>query len=140
MRARPVAMAPVRDHRRAIATLLLVLYLPACTSWQVAKASPEQLFEDDPPEKVMVTQTDGSRVELMSPEVRADSLVGTMKGDTVTVAIALSQVQKLEVRESDSLKGLGLTIGILAGVVGLFALLAEGLKDMPIEVNFPMSG
>ena len=140
MRVRPMAMAPIRDHRRTIAVVLLLLYLPACTSWQVGKTSPEQLFEDDPPEKVRVTQTDGSRVELMSPEVRADSLVGTMKGDTVTVAIALSQVQTLEVRESDSLKGLGLTIGILAVVVGLFALMAEGLKDMPIEVNFPMSG
>jgi hypothetical protein len=109
-------MAPVRDHRRPIAALLLLLYLPACTSWQVAKTSPEQLFEDDPPEKVRVTHTDGSRVELMSPEVRADSLMGTVKGGD-TVSIALSKVQKVEVRESDSLKGLALTVGVLGLLV-----------------------
>ena len=135
MRARPLAMAPVKDHRRAIATLLLVLYLPACTSWQVGKTSPEQLFEDDPPEKVRVTQTDGSRVELLAPMITADTLRGSVKGDSVSVAIPLSNVQTVEVRESDSLKGLALTVGIVGLVVGLFALMFSG--DLPIEVDVP---
>ncbi len=126
MRARPLVMAPFRTYRRAIAALLLLLYLPACTSWQVGKTSPEQLFEDDPPDKVRVTLTDDSRVELRAPEIRANSLVGTVKGGD-TVSIALSEVQKVEVRESDSLKGFGLTLGIIAVVVGFVALIERPL-------------
>ncbi len=129
MRARPVAMAPVRDHRRAIATLLLLLYLPACTSWQVGKTSPEQLFEDDPPEKVRVTQTDGSLIELMSPEVRADSLVGTVKGDTVS--IALSEVQKVEVRRPDSTRTGILVAGIMVWTVVSVVLFVSAMEDFP---------
>jgi hypothetical protein len=115
MRARPLAMAPIRAHRRALAALLLVLYLPACTSWQVGKTSPDQLFEDDPPEKVRVTQTDGSRVELLAPMITPDTLWGTVKGGD-TVSIALSQVQKVEVRHFDGLKSLAVIFGILIGV------------------------
>ena len=103
MRVRPIAMAPIREHRRTVAALLLFLYLPACTSWQVGKPSPEEFLENEQPEKVRVTQTDGSRFELMSPAVRADSLVGRVNGGT-SVSIALSEVQKIEVSESDSAK------------------------------------
>ena len=118
MRARPLAMAPIRDHRRIIAVLLLLLYLPACTSWQVGTTSPEQLFEDDPPDKCRITLTDGSEVELMSPVIRADSLVGTPKGDSVRVAIPLSEVLLVEVRKPNN-KGLiiAVSIVVLVGVV-----------------------
>ena len=68
-----------------------------------------------------MTQTDGSKVELMSPEVRADSLVGTAKEDTVrVVSIPLSGIQFVEVKKEAGIKSfllvLGLTMGVLAGV------------------------
>jgi len=91
-------------------------------------------MRNEQPDKVRLTQTDGSRVELMAPEVRVDTVVGTVtSGDTVS--IALSRVQKVEVRESDSLKGLGLFLGIVAVVAGLAVLMASGMDDMPIGVG-----
>ena len=98
-------MAPTRTNRRPIAALLLLLYLPACTSWQVGRPTPEEFLENEQPDEVRVTQTDGSRVELMSPEVRADSLVGTPKGGTVhVVSIPLSEIQFVEVKKGAAFK------------------------------------
>ena len=113
---------PIREHRRTIAALLLLPYLPACTSWQVVQPSPEPLFADEQPEKVRVTQTDGSRVELMWPEVRADSLVGTMKGGG-WVAIPLSEVLLVEVGKPNN-KGLVIAVGIVV-VVGVVVYVVE---------------
>ena len=70
----------------------------------------------------------------MAPEVRTDSLMGTAKGGD-TVGIAFSEIQKVEARESDSLKSLGLFLAILAVVAGLGALMASGMDDMPIGVG-----
>ena len=130
MRVRPMAMAPIREHRRTIAALLLLLYLPACTSWQVGKPSPEEFLENEHPEKVRVTQTDGSRVELMSPAVRADSLVGRVNGGT-SVSIALSEVQKVEVRESDSTKTGLLAAGVLIWTMVSVVLFFSAMEDFP---------
>ena len=129
MRVRPMAMAPIRDHRRTIAVVLLLLYLPACTSWQVGKPSPEEFLENEQPEKVRVTQTNGSRVELVAPKVRADSLVGTVKGDTVS--IALSEVQKVEVKEADSTRTGILVAGIMAWTVVSVVLFVSAMEDFP---------
>ncbi len=130
MRVRSFVIAPMRARRRAIASLLLFLYLPACTSWQVGKPTPQKFLENEQPEKVRVTQTDGSRVELMSPEVRTDSLVGTVKvpsssRGTVrtigytdsTISIPLSEVQSVEVKKADGTK-----TGILVGGMMLFVV------------------
>jgi len=125
MRARSLAMAPIKAHRRAIAALLLVVCLPACTSWQVGKTSPEQLFAEDPPDRVRVTRTDGSRMELLAREVRADTLVGTVRGDTLETAIPLAYITKLEVQEEDNTKTilLALTpVWLLLFVLGGMAL------------------
>ncbi len=116
MRARPV-MAPTRRHRRPIAALLFLLYLPGCTSWQVGRPTPEEFLESEQPDEVRVTQTDGSRVELMSPEVRADSLVGTARGDTVrVVSIPLSGISFVEVKKVSTIKTFLLVYGLTAVV------------------------
>ena len=118
MRVGPLVMAPTRTNRRPIAALLLLLYLPACTSWKVGRPTPEEFLENEQPDNVRVTQTDGSRVELMSPEVRADSLVGTAKEGTVhVVSIPLSGISFVEVKKVSAVKNLFLILG-LAMVVG----------------------
>ena len=61
---------------RPIGVLLLILHLGACTSWRPATVSPRQVMEDDEPEVVRITLTDGERVTLLSPEVRGDTISG----------------------------------------------------------------
>ena len=128
MRARPLFLALIiRAQRRPIAALLLLLYLPACTSWQgVGKPSPEEFLEDESPAKIRVTQTDGSRVELDNPWVSAsDSLVGTVKGGA-PVSIALSEVQKVEVSKGDT----GMTVYFVLIVVTSLAFLTAMLATV----------
>ncbi len=110
--------------RRIIACILLPCYLVACTSWKTQEASPQQVLEDEQPDKVRVTLTDGSQVEVYEPALSGDTLIGFEKGsrdwrkteDTPggAVSIPLSDVSALEVRKSDG----GLTIlAVFGGLV-----------------------
>ena len=68
-----------RYSPRAVLLLFLVLNLTACTSWQSVSLdaiSPAQLIEEDRPDRVRVTTQDVLELELVSPSVEGDELVG----------------------------------------------------------------
>jgi len=113
----------VRARRPGIACLLLVLHLPACTSWHVGTPTPAQFVEHEHPRKVRVTSADGATIELVSPVVRGDSLVGTTGADS-TVSLALSDVRSVAVRRTSTGKTLllvGAGVVVVAGVVWIAA-------------------
>ena len=66
-----------RYRARVVLLLFLVLYPTACaTSWQsVATPSPAQLIEAEQPDRVRVTVSNGTKVELEEPLVEGDELV-----------------------------------------------------------------
>ena len=116
-------MAPNSGYTLAIAALLLLLYLPACTSWAVRAnqtTSYEEFLQNEQPESVRATKADGSTVVLTSPEVHADSLVGIVvtrrvqtRGTTTdTISIAISDVRQVEVKKNDTWKTVGLVAGL----------------------------
>ncbi len=100
--------------RRFVCAALLPCYLAACTSWQTQEVSPEQALADEQPDKVRVTLTDGSQVEVHQPTVARDTLTGFSDGHQVSVPLA--SVSELELRESDTGKTIWLTVGIVGGV------------------------
>ncbi len=120
----------LRWHHRSIAALLLLLWLPACSSWEVPGVAPATYIEQQHPDRVRVS-TDTSRVQLDHPWVRADTIMGTrwiashaglMRMDTVQVAVP--QVSRLEVPKSATGNTLMLVGGILLvlAIAGAIAL------------------
>ena len=69
----------IRYRPRAVLMLFLVLHLTACTSWQSVSLdaiSPAELIEEDRPDRVRVTGGGVLELEVVSPSVEGDQLVG----------------------------------------------------------------
>jgi hypothetical protein len=113
--------------RRLIACILLPSYLVACTTWKTQEASPQQVIAEEP-DKVRVTLTDGSQVEVFQPVVSGDTLRGfdsedrTSRGATQgdEVSIPLADVSTVETRGTDAL----LTTAFVFGTVVVVAAIA----------------
>ena len=104
-------MTRYRPH--AVLLLLLLLTQTACTSWQpITTPSPPQfvagewIFEAEEevatimaaerPDRVRVTERDGTELFLEYPWVQADELVETI--EEVSVRVPLGDIFRLEVR------------------------------------------
>jgi hypothetical protein len=99
---------------RVTAIVVLVAYLPACTSYQ-ALADPVAGLKAPvkPIERARITLETGERFELRSPVVSGDSLSGIREGSGPMI-LALTDVAMAEVRKPDSDETFGLVVGIVA--------------------------
>ena len=146
---------------RAVAVLLAASLVSGCTAWKTSKQPPAQAVaaRKEPP-RVRVTTYDGRHVEMRKAVVSGDSLAGYASGaqaaafDTllggqvkkasgspVRVAVALAEIQKLEILQGDAVKtvllvaGIGIVIAVLAVAVAtvvnvvLLEEVAEGLGN-----------
>jgi hypothetical protein len=91
----------------------------------VQEASPEQVLAEEQPNKVRVTLTDESQVEVFQPVVSGDTLMGLGKGGD-EVSVPLSDVEHVAVRKTDAvatvvLIGVGIPTLIAAGFL-IFAI------------------
>lgn len=110
-------------RRRAVAALLLTLYLPSCVFWSATKTPlPELTGTEAPPALVRVTTTEGSKLELQDPRVHDDTLIGGAVPDTGWVSVALADISKVEVRKKNTLKTIGAGALILALLYGVAVL------------------
>jgi len=85
-----------RHRPRAVLLLFLLLHLTACQTWHSVSLdaiSPAQLIEEDQPDRVRVTGGGVLDLELVSPSVEGDQLVGA--GD---FSVPLEDILRLEVR------------------------------------------
>ncbi len=104
--------------RRLIACILLPCYLVACSSWKTQEASPQQVLEDEQPNKVRVTLADGSRVVLKEPVVSGDTLTGSVDGEQRSIPLA--DVADVEVRKAEVVPTVALVVlGTAAVLFGL---------------------
>ena len=105
-----------RYRPRAVLLLFLLLNLTACQTWQSVSLdaiSPDQLIEEDQPDRVRVTGGGVLDLELVSPSVEGDQLVGA--GD---VAVPLEDILRLEVRGLHILRTIGVVpLAMLGGVL-----------------------
>ena len=68
-----------RYRARAVLLLFGMLHLTACQTWQSVSLdaiSPAQLIEEDQPDRVRVTGGGLLELEVVSPSVEGDQLVG----------------------------------------------------------------
>ncbi|MDH4045096.1 MAG: hypothetical protein OEY20_13380 [Gemmatimonadota bacterium] len=122
-------MRTFRRIRRSIAGLVLVLYLPACHTYvPLQEMTPQEYIATKHPKQVRLTLNDVThglhRLELLTPSVGpGDSLTGLPRGADAPVTVALSTIERLEVRESNPSGTTGAVVGGLA-VVGVGVLVA----------------
>ena len=109
-----------RYRYRAVLLLFLLLNLTACQTWHsVSTASPSQFIEVEQPDRVRVSGGSVVDLELVSPSVEGDQLVGA--GD---FSMPLADILGLEVHGFS----LGRTVLMgLGGVVALPVILAISL-------------
>ena len=116
-----------RNRHRAVLLLFLLLNLTACQTWQsvsLGAISPAQLIEEDQPNRVRVTGGGVIDLEVVSPSVEGDQLVGA--GD---VSVSLEDILRLEVRETSLGRSIG--FGFLVAVVAGLALQGVACLDSP---------
>lgn len=88
----------------------------ACTS--VRPISPKTYLEDNAPPVVWVTYNNNTLVAVAEPEVRRDTLRGTLQGEKVK--IPLSEIQSVQAKVRDGTKTALLVSGI--GVAAISTL------------------
>ena len=116
-----------RYRLRAVLLLFLVLNLTACQTWQSVSLdaiSPAQLIEEDQPDRVRVTGGGLLELEVVSPSVEGDQLVGV--GD---IGVPLEDILRLEVRGLHIVRSIG--FGWLVAVVAGLALAGVACVDSP---------
>jgi len=59
---------------RPLALFMLLIFLSGCTSWKPTTVAPAEVIQDEQPSQVRVTRTDGTRLTILRPSVRNDSI------------------------------------------------------------------
>ncbi len=119
------------NFRRAASTVLAIsffVHVSACTSWKAVPGAPAQVIADEKPSEVRVTRDYAEKVVLERPEVRADSVYGTLPATGDSAVVPLSEVTLLELRKTSTWKTIGL-VYLVANAVVLAVLVASG--DFP---------
>ena len=101
-----------RHRPHAVLLLFLLLNLTACQTWQSVSLdaiSPAQLIEEDQPDRVRVTGGGVLDLELVSPSVEGDQLVGA--GD---FSMPLVDILRLEVRGISIIRTIGVVFGLFS--------------------------
>ena len=104
-----------RYRPRAVLLLFLLLHLTACQTWHSVSLdaiSPAQLIEEDQPDRVRVTGGGVLDLELVSPSVEGDQLVGA--GD---FSMPLEDILRLEVRGISMIRTIGVGFGLSYGTL-----------------------
>ena len=105
---------------------LALTVLAGCQKWTTVESPVASTVERNRPGQVRITLMDGTVMELDSPTVEGDSLVGSVLGEEVP-AVAIDDIRKLEFRQSNA----GLTLIAIAGAAAI--ALAIFLATNPTE-------
>jgi hypothetical protein len=112
--------------------------VPVCN---IDELSPQRVIAEERPDKVRVTLTDGSQVELADPVVVGDTLRGlemraewvnglTRRESSEQWSRPLADVSGLELRKTDALLTTALITGIAVAVAGVTAAVVYSSLDM----------
>ncbi len=79
--------------------------------------TPAQFVERERPERARVTLTDGSQIVLEHIVLRADKLIGTVRGQNQKqdVRVPLTDVRQVANRRFSAGRTVGLVVGVAAG-------------------------
>ena len=120
---------------RILSCILLPAYLSSCTTWEVQRASPEQVVTEDQPSKIQVTTTDQSELVVEKPRVSGDTLLGigdwyvSLTGSVYAVSdtgsaleIPLADISHVALKKTDATKSVLFGLGIVAMMVAAAGL------------------
>lgn len=110
------------------AMLFLIL---GCYTWKVNQVPTARAFAGEP-RRSRVVRADGSVQDIFAPRFAAESLIGTSspRPDATRVAVALSDVRSLSVREPNPAGTVGLLVAAV-GVTGAIIAASSGRRDAP---------
>lgn len=112
---------------RAVAILLIVCQLSACTSWRLETLAPADVMQQQYPEVVRVERVDGHKEVWYRPQVTGDSLIGWW--DTAKKQpdrrVPLSDIRQMSTSHVSAGKTAALGLGV-AALIGVFI----GLSSM----------
>lgn len=112
---------------RALAIGALVLFVTGCQSWRPGSGGTERILAERPA-KVRVIVDSGNRLELDSPMIRGDSLVGLSQGRPV--GIGLERIRGVEIQQL-SLMRTALFVGAGITAIAVIAAASEEEPDPP---------
>jgi hypothetical protein len=110
-----------------LAVMVSLLSAAACTSWKTQSAAPADVMREETSDRVRITRSDGSMIELIHPVLSGDSLSGrwaNTKDTSSRVSIPISDVRSVAVRRVSA----GKTALLIAGV-GLTAVAVVGAAN-----------
>ena len=114
-------MRAVRARRLAMAAV--VLFSSGCAAWRVQQVPPKELLKDKSIEAVRVTRADKSTVEIYSPSILGDSIIGHPTDRAIArLVMPLSQVETIATRYHSVPKTMLAGLAVL-GAIGAYALL-----------------
>jgi hypothetical protein len=103
--------------------------------WEVQEAAPESVLAEQSPDRVRVTKTDGTRLQIWEPQIAGDSLAGlTLPDDAVWIAgkprpqmvpvsLPLQEIRRIEVPAvTGGQVALGLALGVLMAAAAVVVL------------------
>ena len=111
-------------QRRSRVLPISALILAACTTWRPIPPDLRITPTAPLPRGVRVTRPDGSRVMMVWPRVRGDTLYGVWYRDTVRVPLA--DVSRLEREQLSLPRTLALGVGLPVAVIGSLYLIMCG--------------
>ncbi len=104
--------------------MLLAAYLPACTVYRQSEAPlAPATASAKPVERIRITTLEDTRIQIWSPRVVGDSLLGFTKvgeRDDTRIAVALSDIRSTEVRKVSPALTVGAAVLGAAVVLGAF--------------------
>ena len=106
--------------RRPFAVLLLALYSAGCHSWHSDNLTPLEIISRDHPSLIRLTTRRGAQVVLHRPVVTNDSVVGVTRSGPIR--LGADEIERLEVRQLNAARTIGLVVGVSAGVAAVGAL------------------
>lgn len=97
---------------RPAVSLMLLLHLAGCYSWQPVTVSPRQFVEDEQPGHIRISQGDDEELELRNPRIEGDSLAARIStyNRTGIVRIALTDITAFRARRFSTLKTWGAVV------------------------------
>ena len=127
-RSGDVVRRVMRARRRAFA-----LWLTACHTWRPVQLAPTPGFQEK--ERVRVVRSNGSRIELASPSIVDDSLVGQGRRPDTRVAIPMTEVRRVETRRLSTMR----TVLLVGGVAVAVYLAVGAYAASHMELDIPLS-
>lgn len=121
-----------RARLRPVALILLVvLTVEACTRWTMSSQPVPAVVHNNPDMRLRVTRGNYTVQEITHAKIAGDTLKGVLKETNADIAIPLSDIRAVEIKETDFAKTMWLIVGLGIGAIILAAALTPDPPPPP---------